>query len=209
MRKKQHKSSSQEYWQYPNVTRALEIALYYGFKPNNPISIEKSDKEYGKSFETENEVFLRPEEKAGLIRTHLKENTPPVPIMIATMHDEHRSNKLVEYTLDVLNTNRSIADASLLKAIYEIARGEGYKNISLELNSIGDRDSFARYARELGNYYRKNAGAMHSDCKQTIKKNIHKVSAPCAHPECQRRFGAWQCWCQQGAQRYRREHQRF
>jgi histidyl-tRNA synthetase len=172
MSKKQQKVSSFDYWSYPDMTKTLEIALYYGFTPSDPVSIEKSDRDCGKHFTSDETMFIRPEEKAALIRTWFGEGQSPSPVTIATIHDEHRKNKSFEYSLDILGTNRSIADATLIKTAYEIVRTQGYEEVTLEINSIGDRESFARYIRELGNYFRKHMNELCAECRQAVKKDI-------------------------------------
>lgn len=165
------------------MTKALEIALYYGFTPAELVKVEKKDIDIGKHFINEEHDLIRPAEKAALIRTWFTDNASPSPIMIATPHAEHKTGTTTEYSLDVLGTNRSIADATLIKTTYEIARAQGYQDIILELNTIGDRESFARYTRELSNYYRKHMNEIHADCRQAIKKNLYAVLS-CDHAEC-------------------------
>lgn len=183
MAKKQKKTSSHEYWSYPDMTKALEIALYYGFSPAPAVSIEKSDRDCAKHFESEDALFFRPEEKVALIRNWFADGGIGSTIMAASTHHEHRHGNSFEYSLDVLGTNRSIADATLIKVAYETVIAEGYQDISLEINTIGDRESFARYTRELGNYFKKHFAEMHADCRQLVKKNVYEAIA-CDHPEC-------------------------
>jgi histidyl-tRNA synthetase len=183
MSKKQSTRATREYWTNPTMTKALEIALYYGFTPAELVKVEKKDTDVGKHFLNEESDLIRPAEKAALIRTWFTDNASASPIMIATPHAEHKTGTTTEYSLDVLGTNRSIADATLIKTTYEIVRAQGYQDIILELNTIGDRESFARYTRELGNYFRKHIGEIHPDCRQAVKKNIY-AALTCDHPEC-------------------------
>jgi histidyl-tRNA synthetase len=184
MSKKQPKGTSNEYWSNPTMTKALEIALYYGFTPAEPVTVEKKDSDIGKHFLTEKYDLIRPAEKAALIRTWFGEGSSQIPVTIATPHTEHKTGKSTEYSLDVLGTSRSIADATLIKTAYEIVRSQGYEDVTLELNSIGDRESFARYTRELGNYYRKHMNEIQAECRQLIKKDLY-TTLTCEHPECQ------------------------
>jgi histidyl-tRNA synthetase len=180
---KNQSSSSQEYWTYPDVAKTLEIALYYGFTPTQSINLEKSDRDCAKHFECEGPVFIKPEEKAALIRYWANNNVAFSPMMLATSKSEQRKDPTFEYNLEVIGTNRSIADATLIKTTYEIVRTEGYTDINLEINSVGDRESFARYTRELTNYFRKHMNEIHPDCRQALKKNIYN-GLRCEHIEC-------------------------
>lgn len=180
---KNQSSSSQEYWTYPDVAKTLEIALYYGFTPSKTFTLEKSDRDCGKHFDCLGASFIKPEEKAALIRYWANNNQALAPMMLATSKPEQHKDPTFEYNLEVIGTNRSIADATLIKATYEIAKAEGYSNIVLELNTVGDRESFARYTRELTNYFRKHMSEIHPECRQAIKKNIYD-GLLCEHAEC-------------------------
>jgi histidyl-tRNA synthetase len=62
-------------------------------------------------------------------------------------------------------------------------REEGYENIAVEINSIGDKDSIARFSRELGNYYRKHINDMHAECRQLLKQDPFELLM-CQEPKC-------------------------
>jgi histidyl-tRNA synthetase len=184
MAKNQSNVSSADFWNYPDMTKALEIALYYGFTPSKEVAIEKSDREHAKQFIKEEEyIFFKPEEKVALLRKYFSEGSSLAPVMIATTRADTKQDKPVEYLLDVIGTNRSIADATLIKTAYETIRAEGYCDINLELNSIGDRESFLRYTRELGNFFRKHINEFHVECRQIAKKNLY-ATLTCEHEEC-------------------------
>ena len=48
---------------------------------------------------------------------------------------------------------------------------EGHKDTAVEISSIGDRDSLARFNRELVDYYRKNVNGMTAECRQILKRD--------------------------------------
>ncbi len=179
MAKKSAKKSKTDYWSCPKTTKAFEIALYYGFVPQEPVAIEKIDREHAKNFISEGHMFVDPAEKSALIRKWFKDSVPSSPVMFASTRDN--------YSLDIIGTNQGIADATLLKVLYETVKSEGYEDISLELNSVGDRESFARYSKDLGNYHRKHASTLHVDCRQIFKKNPY-TTLVCQHAECKEAY---------------------
>ncbi len=182
MQKKQ-RTSNEEYWTYPDVAKTLEIALYYGFTPAKSPLLEKTDRDCAKHFDCLGTSYIKPEEKAALIRHWANNNQAFSPMMLATSKVEQRKDPTFEYNLEVIGTTRSIADATLIKTTYEIVRAEGYSDIVLEINTIGDRESFARYTRELTNYFRKHMSEIHPECRQSLKKNIYD-GLLCDHIEC-------------------------
>jgi histidyl-tRNA synthetase len=88
-----------------------------------------------------------------------------------------------EYTFNIIGTNRSIADATVLKAAYETVKSEGFENLVLEVNSIGDRDSFSRFQRELTQFFRKNINDLDPECRQAFKKDPLAL-LECSHESC-------------------------
>jgi len=62
---------------------------------------------------------------------------------------------------------------------------EGYENIRVEINSIGDKDSIARFARDLTIYYRKHINDMHAECRQLLKKDPFELLG-CQNEKCKK-----------------------
>ena len=54
---------------------------------------------------------------------------------------------------------------------------EGYADTRVEVNSVGDRDSLARFGRELIAYYRKNINEMTPECRQLLKRDPFELLA--------------------------------
>jgi histidyl-tRNA synthetase len=73
--------------------------------------------------------------------------------------------------LEVLGTDRSIAEALLIKTAVSILKDNGYKDFTIEINSIGDKESISKFSRELTNYYRKNLNTLSAHCRQNFKKD--------------------------------------
>ncbi len=75
------------------------------------------------------------------------------------------------FHMDVIGTTKSIAEAILIKTTREILREEGYDQVTVAINSVGDRESMARFCRELANYYRKHINELSPFCRQVFKKD--------------------------------------
>jgi histidyl-tRNA synthetase len=58
--------------------------------------------------------------------------------------------------LDVLGSEKSIVDALVIKTAITILEEAGAKNLTVDINSIGDKDCRNSYVRELTNYYKKH-----------------------------------------------------
>lgn len=185
----------------PSGEKSAEAALYYGFSYINAPVITRDDLHKTKNLleieltkkdeEKKDTLGIHPEEKVALLRTYLEQNmhTWPQPVMLyyeGAILPEGMRKKGGEkiFHMDILGTTKSIAEAMLIKVAYEILKEEGYTNLIVNINSIGDKESMARFCRELANYYRKNIEALSPHCRQAFKKDPYDVFE-CKNDKCQ------------------------
>ncbi len=77
------------------------------------------------------------------------------------------------FNLEIIGNPKSIADALIIETSFVIAKEEyGEQHVSLELNTLGDKESMARLQRELTAFYRKNWSKVPKDLKPIYKKDI-------------------------------------
>ncbi len=79
--------------------------------------------------------------------------------------------------LEILGSSGPIAEAILIQAGRAMLAAEGYADTRVEVNSVGDRDSLARFGRELIAYYRKNINEMTPECRQLLKRDPFELLA--------------------------------
>lgn len=190
----------QECW-YKHLDVPAEVALYYGFTPTESPTITKDDIKKSKSL-TEVEFHgkdpvdvadrISLEEKVALLRTYnecdLQDQPQPVmlyfgnPILSADA-SKKKSGGMRTIFLEAMGTPKSIADTLLIKTSLEILKEEGYSNLCVHLNSVGNRDTMARFGRELTAYYRKNLEELPAHCRQLMKKDIFELLA-CRNEKC-------------------------
>ncbi|MDE2037952.1 MAG: ATP phosphoribosyltransferase regulatory subunit [Patescibacteria group bacterium] len=167
-----------------------EVAMYYGFSPIKSPAISKADLDAAKGItdgdyiddetESHGKMPLRVEEKIALIRTYHEEDwaslTQPVCLYLkdpcrgigsagAKKSPHHRYADL-----EIIGASGPIAEATLVQAGRAMLAEEGYADTRVEVNSVGDRDSLARFSRELTAYYRKCINDMTPECRQLFKK---------------------------------------
>jgi len=65
-----------------------------------------------------------------------------------------KKNKKI--SLNIINLEGAIAEAIILKTALEILKDEGYKNIIININSLGDKESHKNFKRKLTEFYREN-----------------------------------------------------
>lgn len=188
--------------------KAAEIAVYYGFTPIHTPILEKEElytRGVGESTDiVEKELYslktkggtalaARPEGTAGVMRAYLEGgmHTEPQPVMLYYYgpffrHDKPqrgRYRELFQFGLEVLNTEKSIADALVIHMSYLILLEAGLKNLSVLINSIGDKQCRPHYIRELTVYYRKHINKLCADCRERLKNNPLRL-LDCKNEQC-------------------------
>lgn len=194
MKQKNKKPVESKFIPYEHLDKIGEIAVYYGFSPMKSPSIGKGDLDAAKDLmegdfvddETEKhaELPLHAEEKVALMRMYQEANmhTQPQPILLY-FKDPCRNavkkalpaGKQTGYSryadLEILGGSGSIAEATLIQTARAMLADEGYTETAVEINSIGDRDSIARFTRELTAYYRKNVNDMTPEAREMFKRD--------------------------------------
>lgn len=182
-----------------------ETAVYYGFTPMKSPAVTKADMSAARDVLNDDfmddedhrgKLPLRAEEKAALVRNYIERDwgALPQPVMIymkdpcrlpaADRSGAGKSRGRRRYAdLEILGPSGPMAEAILIQAGRAILGEEGYTDIRVEVNSVGDRDSIAAFARELGGYYRKNIDSMAQPCRDLLK--IGPFALLASHePEC-------------------------
>ncbi len=183
------------YIEYKNVDPAIETALYYGFTPlSAPLTITKEDRERARSLLGEDRTEPSTlasllEEKVAMFRHYEEKNLGghAQPIMLcAEFLSGHTGKKKVEerrLSFEVMGSGKSVGEATLIQTAFATLREEGHTDLTLVLNSVGDRDSMNRFLRELGNYYKKHMALLPQSCKTLFRKNPIDL-LKCSHEKC-------------------------
>lgn len=198
--KKTKKIEHPKYVSYEGLDRVGEAALYYGFTPLALPHIHPNDSAEAKKI-SEGEIVvdqdnheegatMRLEEKIALLGLYERERmwTLSQPVMFyykkPFVGDRRKPNpKESHYGLEIIGANKSIAEAILIQASLAILTDAGEKDLHVEINSIGDKESLARFAREITAYYRKNMSALPLKCRDTLKKDVFSLLG-CDHEAC-------------------------
>lgn len=192
---------NEEYYNFQGFfEKAQEIAIYYGFKPiETPImeyeevftsgvgkGTDIVDKEmYSLKTKGGDRLALRPEHTASLMRAYIEhgmQNTPqPVmfyqygPIFRHDKPQRGRYRQFFQFDLDVLGSDKSILDALVIKVSTSILEEAGAQNLSIDINSIGDKECRNIYIKELISYYRKNINHLAPIDRERLKTNPLRI----------------------------------
>lgn len=201
---------SNDFYNYQGFfEKTAEIAEYYGFKPIETPILEDTDlftSGVGEDTDiVEKEMFslktkggdsltLRPEGTAPVMRAYMElgMQSLPQPVMLyyygqMFRHEKPQRGRLRElrqFGLEILGTEKSIADAIIIKTALTALEEAGLKNIVVHINSIGDKTCRGSYKRDLISYYKKHSNDICKNCKLRLKTNPLRL-LDCKDPKCQ------------------------
>jgi histidyl-tRNA synthetase len=163
-----------------------EIAVHYGFNVVKPPEITNDDTNKARHFR-DFDYYGDIEEKIALTRWYMDNRldleSQPVAIHykkpLKGQNLKKKPNTEV-YGFEIMGSTKSTSEALLLKCVLAVLEEVGYTNLFLDINSIGDRESIARFERELQGYFRKNSSTLPGKIKQEFKKNHYSVFASTA-----------------------------
>ena len=200
----------EEYYRYQGFfEKAAEVSIYYGFQPIETPILESEGLFYhsvgAHTDIIEKELYtlrtrggdrlaLRPEGTAPIMRAYFEHGlqSQPQPVMLYYhgpffRHDnpqKGRHREFRQFGLEVIGSGKSITDALVIRLVTTILAEAGLPGLTVEINSIGDRDCRPIWRRELNNYYRKRAKEICADCRERLKDNPIRL-LDCKNPKCQ------------------------
>ena len=156
-----------------------EIAIHYGFTVIQPPHINLADitesKQF-KNFDTNENAY----EKISLTRWYMETlQNINQPIMIHFQKplpgNPIKKKPLQEmYGLEIMQSNKPESEALILKSTLAILSDIGYKNVCVDVNSIGDKESVSKFEKEIAVYFRKHGNDLSKKCKEEFKKNWYE-----------------------------------
>ncbi len=196
---------------YKKISDALDdVADFYGFgKLDTPIiedvelflkgvgaDTDIAQKEmYALKTKGGDHLSLRPEGTAPIVRAYIEHgmmNRPqPVrlyyfgPFFRYERPQSGRYRQFWQFGLEVFGEDTPIADAQLIQIFYGILTDLKIEKISIEINSIGDKECRPAYRKALVKYLRSKASSLCADCKKRIKENPLRV-LDCKQEKCQK-----------------------
>ncbi len=86
-----------------------------------------------------------------------------------------KAPKTAHFSLDIIGSEQSIADAILMQTVQSTLEEEGFKGISFEINCIGEKDATLRFERELTGYFRKHISKLTPDQQKLFKQSVFQL----------------------------------
>jgi len=167
------------------VDNAFVISEYYGFEG---LDINKIEKDHHiKALKMKNKEDFKHEDLPHLeeyvsVLSHAHKNEArTLPMLFYTKGEiktsKRRSTPTKNIGLHIIGTPKSIAEAILIKTAFAILKEEGYNDVSLEINSLGGRDSQTNFNKALTTYFKSKLDYLDSECKELLKFGGHTLVA--------------------------------
>lgn len=154
--------------------KALITATYFGFLPISAPKITKHDIELTR--DCGDHPHYDATEKVSVIRMYLEQNFASLPHPLALVYKKPAARKkLGGHALHFIGSSSGIAEATLIRATLSILSEEGYKNLRVDINCVGDRESINTYERELASFVRKFGVDLSDELRLIIKEDIFNL----------------------------------
>lgn len=165
----------------PHCDIVGEIAIHYGFSVVKPPQVTNDHISKAKQFK-DFDHYEDAVEKVALMSWYIDEkfDQEPQPISLhykkpLSGHSTKKKNNTEVYGFEIMGSSKSTSESLLLKCVISILEELGYKDICIDINSIGDRESVNKYERELNTHFRKNSHLLSTKSKQDFRKNVYSV----------------------------------
>jgi len=166
------------------LRRAHAVGNYYGFIPFSQVAAGNRGRDakapYPEGFNVDSldpaardvAAFLKQVRDAGLSPSLLK----PLFVWHTNAAAGRTSPRVVTLQFHAMGADRAIADAVLIRAISALVRDLGKTEPTLRLNSMGDKETRGRFARELTQFFRKHGASLPADCVNCAKRDVFEAA---------------------------------
>ena len=156
------------------LDNAFFVSSYFGFLPIKAPTITKNDIELTKH--CGNSKYYNASEKMAVMRTYLEQDFVSLPHPLAVIYKKPAARKKFgTHELHLFGLHSGVAEATLIRTTLSILSEEGYKNLRVDINCVGDKDSINIYERELTNCVRRLGLDLSDELKQRVKEDIFNL----------------------------------
>jgi histidyl-tRNA synthetase len=140
-------------------------------------------------------LALRPEGTPSIVRAYIEHGMQNLPQPVKLWHygpffryerpQAGRFRQFHQFGFEVFGEENAVIDAQIIQIFYNILRELRFKDLTIEINSIGDSQCRPYYKKLLVSYLKSRAESLCPDCKRRIKENPLRV-LDCKEEKCQR-----------------------
>lgn len=165
------------------LRRAHAVGTYYGFAPLASV-LSKSRGTLAKGAQDAvalDDLDQNAREVAGLLKRvrsagHTPASTRPLFVWHSNAAAGRGAPRTILIQFHALGADRAIADAVLIRAVRSFVADISKQEPVLRVNSMGDRETRARLARELTHYFRRRNATLSPECAASAKTDVFSAA---------------------------------
>lgn len=159
------------------LSRAHAVGQYYGFTPLSTLTAKRGRARANAAYpESLSGIALDPvaETVASFLRQCRNAGCEPTarqPLFIwhTNIAPGRAAQKKAVVQFHALGADRALADVVVIRALIALARDLFREEPVIRVNSMGDKETRARYARELASFFKKHAATLPEECLTRAK----------------------------------------
>ena len=140
-------------------------------------------------------VCLRPEGTAGVMRSYLENGMHNLPQPVKLWYigpffryerpQAGRFRQFHQFGFESIGEGTPSTDSQIIQMSYDVLKELGFKNLTIEVNSIGDSECRPYFKKILTSYFKSRKSSLCSDCQRRLKENPLRI-LDCKEEKCQR-----------------------
>jgi histidyl-tRNA synthetase len=140
-------------------------------------------------------VCLRPEGTAAVMRSYLENGMHNLPQPVKLWYvgpffryerpQAGRFRQFHQFGFEVIGEGNPSIDSQIIQMSYDVLKELGFKNLTIEINSIGDSECRPYFKKILTSYFRSRRSSLCTDCQRRLKENPLRI-LDCKEEKCQR-----------------------
>jgi histidyl-tRNA synthetase len=140
-------------------------------------------------------VSLRPEGTAPVMRSYLENGMHNLPQPVKLWYvgpffryerpQAGRFRQFHQFGFEAIGEQNPSIDGQVIQMSYDVLKELGFKNLTIEVNSIGDSECRPYFKKILTSYFRSRRSSLCLDCQRRLKENPLRI-LDCKEEKCQR-----------------------
>ncbi|MDO8408145.1 MAG: His/Gly/Thr/Pro-type tRNA ligase C-terminal domain-containing protein [bacterium] len=114
----------------------------------------------------------------------LPPGSPPLFLWHSNLTPGRPTPKRAVVQFHAIGTERTLAEAVIIRALMALTRDLFHSEPVVRINSMGDRETRARYVRELGTFFKRRAATLPEECLIVAKKDAFAAAELAIAREC-------------------------
>jgi len=139
-------------------------------------------------------VCLRPEGTAAVMRSYLEHGMRNLPQPVKLWYlgpffryerpQAGRFRQFHQFGFEAIGEESPSIDGQIIQMSFDVLKELGFKNLKIEVNSIGDSDCSPYFKKILTSYLKSKRSSLCSDCQRRLKENPLRI-LDCKEEKCQ------------------------